>query len=82
MQDELGRTALFASSQEGHFDVTSLLLQHGAVVNYQDEVRLLYVHGQHGVAQNGVLSLEHGGTFVYVHGHHSVWVIDACRMVG
>ena len=29
-----------------------------------------------GVAQNGVLSLEWG--FVYLHGHDSVWVIDAC----
>ena len=34
-----------------------------------------------GVAKNGVLTLEQGGVFVYLHGHHSVWVIDACTCV-
>ena len=29
-----------------------------------------------------MLSLEQGGASLYVHGHHSVWVIDACRNSG
>ena len=48
MQDRHGCTPLGAASQSGHVDVATVLLQHGAVVNYQDKVRLLYVHGQHG----------------------------------
>ena len=31
-----------------------LLINHGSAVNYVNTVRLLYVHGGHGVAQNGV----------------------------
>ena len=38
--------------------VAVLLIDHGAAVDYVNTVRLLYVHGGHGVAQNGVLSLE------------------------
>ena len=26
-----------------------------------------------------MLSLEQGGGSLYIHGHHSVWVIDTCR---
>ena len=48
MQDDLGWTALMGAVANGHLDVSTLLLEHGAVVNYQDKVRLLYVHGQHG----------------------------------
>ena len=48
MQDDLGQTAIIAAVGNGHLDVSTLLLEHGAVVNYQDKVRLLYVHGQHG----------------------------------
>jgi hypothetical protein len=37
-----------------------LLIEHGATIDYINTVslRLLYVHDEHGVAQNGVLSLE------------------------
>ena len=58
-----GETALHAACKHGHVDVASLLLHIGAVVDSQDEVRLLYIcvhseHGEHNVSQNGVLSLE------------------------
>ena len=85
MQDELGESALMTASTNGHIDVAELLLARGAVVNYQRKVRVLYIDGPHGVAQNGVLSLEQlrwGILYSYVAGHHSVWVIDAWRMVG
>ena len=42
----------------GHTKVAALLIEHGAILDHQNKVRLLYVHGQHDVAQNGVLSLE------------------------
>ena len=58
MQDKFGETALITASTYGHIDVAELLLARGAVVNYQRKVRVLYVDGPHGVAQNGVLSLE------------------------
>ena len=29
-----------------------------------------------------MLSLEQGGASLYVHDHHSVWVIDVCRNSG
>ena len=47
MQDERGETALFAASGRGHLETATLLLQYGAVVNYQNKVKLLfiYVHG-------------------------------------
>ena len=83
MQDEYGNTALMAASINGHIDVAELLLARGAVVNYQRKVRVLYIDGPHGAAQNGVLSLEQlrwGILYSYVAGHHSVWVIDAWRM--
>ena len=48
MQDHLGQTALIAAVGNGHLVVSTLLLEHGAVVNYQDRVRLVYVHGHHG----------------------------------
>ena len=38
-----GETALHAACKLGHNDVASSLLQHGAVVDSQDQVRLLYV---------------------------------------
>ena len=38
-----GETALHAACEHGHVDVANLLLQHGAVVDSQDEVSLLYV---------------------------------------
>ena len=43
MQDERGETALFAASAHGHLETATLLLQYGAVVNYQDKVRLLFI---------------------------------------
>ena len=58
MQTKFGSTALIAASHEGHIDVAELLLARGAVVNYQRKVRVLYIDGPHGVAQNGGLSLE------------------------
>ena len=36
-------TALHAACEHGHMDVASLLLHHGAVVDSQNKVRLLYV---------------------------------------
>ena len=53
-----GDTALLEASGAGHVKMVALLIEHGAVVNYCNKVRLLYVHGPHGVAQNGVLSSE------------------------
>ena len=47
-QNMYGDTALFAASQEGHLKCATLLLKHKADVNYQQKVRLLYVHGGHG----------------------------------
>ena len=38
-----GETALHVACKHGHIDVASSLLQHGAVVDSQDKVRLLYV---------------------------------------
>ena len=43
MQDKFGDTALIAASQEGHIKCATVLLKHGANVNYQRKVRLLYV---------------------------------------
>ena len=42
MQYEKG-TALHAACEHGHKDVAYLLLHHGAVVDSQDKVGLLYV---------------------------------------
>ena len=49
---------MISACAEGHLNVAVLLIDHGAAVDYVNMVRLLYVHGGHGVAQNGVLSLE------------------------
>ena len=53
-----GSTPLIAACQGGHLKLAVLLIQHGAMIDYVNKVRLLYVHGGHGVAQNGMLSLE------------------------
>ena len=71
MQNKFGETALITASNNGHLETAKLLIQRGAVVNYQKKVRVLYVDGPHGVAQNGVLSLEQlrwGILCSYVHG--------------
>jgi ankyrin repeat protein len=39
MQDDLGSTALGVASQEGHVDVTRLLIERGAAIDYQNKVR-------------------------------------------
>ena len=48
MQDDLGFTALGAASQEGHVEVTRLLIERGATIDYQNKVRAVitvqYVH--------------------------------------
>ena len=49
MQDK--EIALHKACESGHVEVAATLLKHGAV---NDLVRLLCVHGQHGVTQNGV----------------------------
>ena len=51
-------TSLIQVCGRGHLQLAVLLIDHGAAVDYVNAVRLLYVHGGHGVAQNGVLSLE------------------------
>ena len=51
-------TPLIRACAQGHLQLAILLIEHGAVMDYVNQVRLLYVHGGHGVAQNGVLSLE------------------------
>ena len=53
-----GDTPLILACVTGQLKLAVLLIQHGAVIDYVNKVRLLYVHGGHGVAQNGVLSLE------------------------
>ena len=39
MQDQRGDTALFAASQEGHYDPAALLIKHRADVNRKNNVR-------------------------------------------
>ena len=46
-------TALHMACRRGHVEVAATLLKHGANVDKEDWVRLLCVHGGHGVAQNG-----------------------------
>ena len=53
-----GDTPLIQACFKGHLQLAIFLIEHGAVIDYVNQVRLLYVHGGHGVAQNGVLSLE------------------------
>ena len=43
MQDEFGETALVAAVNQGHLTTAALLLDHGADVNKQNKVRLLFV---------------------------------------
>ena len=43
---------------KGYVKMAALLIEYGAILDNQSKARLLYVHGQHDVAQNGVLSLE------------------------
>ena len=41
MQDDLGFTALGVACSRGHIDVTRLLIERGAAIDYQNKVRLL-----------------------------------------
>ena len=41
MQDHLGFTALMTACQEGHLDVSHLLIERGASIDRQNKVRLL-----------------------------------------
>ena len=43
MQDEFGDTALIAAVDQGHITTAALLLDHGADVNKQNKVWLLFV---------------------------------------
>ena len=43
IQDKNGDTALIGAAQEGHIECAIVLLKHGADVNHQRKVRLLYV---------------------------------------
>ena len=43
MQDEFGDTALIAAVNQGCLTTAALLLDHGADVNKQNKVRLLFV---------------------------------------
>ena len=42
-QNEFGDTALIAAVDQGHITTAALLLDHGADVNKQNKVRLLFV---------------------------------------
>ena len=42
MQDHLGFTALGIACQEGHLDVSRLLIERGASIDHQNKVRLLF----------------------------------------
>ena len=44
VQNERGETALFIVSPHGHLETATLLLQYGAVVNFQNKVRLVFIH--------------------------------------
>ena len=39
MQDEYGETALIAACGQGHVTIAALLIEKGALVNYQNKVR-------------------------------------------
>ena len=43
VQNEFGETPLIAASHQGHLTTAALLLDHGADVNKQRKVRLLFV---------------------------------------
>ena len=51
MQNE--ETALHKACASDHVEVAATLLKHGANADKEDKVRLMCVHGQHGVTQNG-----------------------------
>ena len=59
MQNLFGdsETALHAACVHGHVDIASLLLHHGAVVDSQDKVRLLYVSTLNMVCHRMVCSI-------------------------
>ena len=48
MQNNRGRTPLFAACSQGCYDPAAVLISNGADVNYLSKVRPLYVHGGHG----------------------------------
>ena len=48
MQNKFGNTALITACEQGNIECATVLLKHRANVNYQNKVRLLCVHGQHG----------------------------------
>ena len=56
MQDE--ETALHKACKNDDVEIAATLLKHGATIDKKDKVRLLCVHGQHGVTQNGVSGLD------------------------
>ena len=43
------RTALHMACERGHVEAAATLLKHGANVDKRNRVRLLCVHGQHGM---------------------------------
>ena len=43
MQDDDGETPLITAVGNGHLSTSVLLLEHGADVNKQDKVRLLFI---------------------------------------
>ena len=49
MQDEFGESPLIKASYCGHVATCRLLIERGATVDYQNKVRLLYVHHYCGV---------------------------------
>ena len=53
-----GLTALHLACREGQVETVTVLLKNGASIAEKDEVRLLYVHDQCCVRQNGVSGLD------------------------
>ena len=49
MQDEFGESPLIQASYHGHVATCRLLIERGATVDYQNKVRLLYVHHHCGI---------------------------------
>ena len=49
MQNELGESPLIIASCYGHVATCRLLIEHGATVDYQNKVRLLYVYHHCGI---------------------------------
>ena len=72
MQGLFGETALHVACRHGDVDVASLLLCHGAVVDSQDEVRLLYVSMVNVVCHRMVCSiLSNVGCHMILSNYHS-----------